>query len=146
MLEIRSNSDEVFDKLISTNLHTFNRSKCEWLRENTDIKPAKAKYYNFGVYEDDKLIGGAVGVIRFGWYFLEELWLDEKYRGKNIGTRLMEKIEECARANNALGVRTETWDFQARGFYEKLGYMVYATFEDCPPGTIDYFLRKRFRK
>lgn len=144
MIEINNNNDEEFDKLISTHLHTYNRSKCEWIRENTEIKPSKKEYHNFGVYEDNKLIGGAVGVIRFGWYFLEELWIDEKNRGKNIGTMLIEKIEKCAKENNALGVRMETWNFQARGFYEKQGYIVYATFEDCPPGTTDYFLRKRF--
>ena len=96
------------------------------------------------VYENNELIGGAVGTIRFGWYFLEELWVDEKYRGKNIGSTLIEKVEECAKSNRALGVRMETWNFQARGFYEKKGYKVYATFEDCPPGTIDYLLKKRF--
>lgn len=57
---------------------------------------------------------------------------------------LIDKIEECAKENNALGVRMETWDFQARKFYEKMGYIVYATFEDCPPGTIEYFLKKSF--
>lgn len=121
----------------------YNRSKCEWIRNNTKENET-TRYYNFGVYEDKQLIGGAVGVIQFGWYFLEELWIDEKYRGKNIGTLLIDKIENCAKENNALGVRMETWNFQARGFYEKMEYEVYSTFEDCPPGTIDYFLKKRF--
>ena len=121
-----------------------NRNKCEWIKENTEVKPSKDKYYNYGVYENNELIGGAVGTIRFGQYFLEELWVDEKYRGKNIGSTLIEKVEECAKSNRALGVRMETWNFQARGFYEKKGYKVYATFEDCPPGTIDYLLKKRF--
>lgn len=144
MIEIKFNSDEKFDKLISTNLHAYNRNKCEWIKENTEVKPSKCKYYNYGVYENNELIGGAVGTIRFGWYFLEELWVDEKYRGKNIGSTLIEKVEECAKSNRALGVRMETWNFQARGFYEKKGYKVYATFEDCPPGTIDYLLKKKF--
>lgn len=143
MIELESNSDKEFDKIISLNLHSYNRSKCQWIRDNTEIKPSKRKYYNLGVYEDEKLIGGAVGIIQFGWYFLEELWIDEKYRGENIGTMLIEKIEKYAKENNLLGVRMETWNFQAKGFYEKMGYKVYATFEDCPPGTIDYFLKKK---
>lgn len=144
MIDINSNNDELFYKLISSNLHIYNRSKCEWIRENTEVKPSISKYYNFGVYEDNQLIGGAVGIIKFGWYFLEGLWVDERYRRKNIGSMLIERIEECAKSNNTLGVRLETWNFQAREFYEKKGYTVYATFEDCPPGTIDYFLKKRF--
>lgn len=144
MIELKINNNEEFDKTISSNLHFYNRSKCQWIRENTEIKPSKRKYYNFGVYGNKELIGGAVGIIQFGWYFLEELWIDEKYRGRNIGTMLIEEIEKCAKENNALGVRMETWNFQARGFYEKMGYKVYATFEDCPPGTIDYFFKKKF--
>ena len=144
MIELKSNSEEKFNKIISRNLHEYNRDRCKWIRDNTEIKPSKRNYYNFGAYENGELIGGAVGIIQFGWCFLEGLWINEKYRGKDIGTMLIEKIEKCAKENNALGVRTETWNFQARGFYEKMGYTVYATFEDCPPGTIDYFLKKKF--
>ena len=32
--------------------------------------------------------------------------------------------------------------FQARPFYEKLGYRVFATLDDYPPGHGKYFLRK----
>ena len=38
----------------------------------------------------------------------------------------------------------ETWDFQARGFYEKNGYIVFAEIKNCPPRTIDYYLKKEF--
>lgn len=137
-------NNEEFDKIISANLHTYNRNKCEWIRKNTEEKPSKINYHNFGVYDCGKLIGGAIGIIQFGWYFLEELWIDENYRGNDIGTELIKNIEKCAINNNAIGVRMETWNFQAKGFYEKMGYKVYATFEDCPPGTVDYFLKKKF--
>ena len=146
LIEIKVNYNEEFDKIISENLHTYNRSKCEWIRENMEIKPPKRQYYNFGVYENNELVGGAVGIIRFGWYFLEELWLNENYRGKKIGTKLIQKIEECAKENNVIGIRMETWSFQARGFYEKMGYTVWAEIKDCPPGTIDYFLKKELKK
>lgn len=43
---------------------------------------------------------------------------------------------------NQTGIRMETWDFQARGFYEKNGYNVFGEIKDCPPGTICYFLKK----
>ena len=129
MLEIKSNKDEEFDKIIRTNLRKFNKSKCQWMKDNLDDIP-EDDYYNFAVYDDGKLVGGATGIIQFDWYFLEELWIDEKYRNKHIGTML---------------IRMETWNFQARGFYEKNGYEVYAQFEDCPPGTIEYFLKKKLK-
>ena len=39
-------------------------------------------------------------------------------------------------------VELATFSFQARPFYEKLGYEVFATLEDDPPGYRKYFLRK----
>ena len=144
MLEIKSNKDEEFDKIIRTNLRKFNKSKCQWMKDNLDDIP-EDDYYNFAVYDDGKLVGGATGIIQFDWYFLEELWIDEKYRNKHIGTMLIEKIEELAKSENLTGIRMETWNFQAKGFYEKNGYEVYAQFEDCPPGTIEYFLKKKLK-
>ena len=35
-----------------------------------------------------------------------------------------------------------TWDFQARPYYEKHGYQVFATIHDSPKGHIDYNLFK----
>ncbi len=36
----------------------------------------------------------------------------------------------------------DAFSFQARGFYEKLGYTVLGTLEDSPPGHSRYFLKK----
>ncbi len=144
MVEIKSNRDEKFDKLIRTNLRKYNKSKCQWMKDNLGDIP-EDNYYNFGVYDNGKLVGGASGIIQFDWYFLEELWVDEKYRKQHIGTKLLENIEELAKKENLTGVRMETWNFQAREFYEKNGYTVYAQIEDCPPCTIEYFLKKRLK-
>lgn len=140
---IKFNNDNSFYDEIRANLHRYNRSECQWIKNHTDTIPTAKKYYNFGVYENDKFIGGAIGTIQWDWYFLEEFWIDENYRGNGIGTKIINEIEKCAKENKAIGVRMETWDFQAKGFYEKMGYEVYATFEDCPPGTTEYFLRKK---
>ena len=37
----------------------------------------------------------------------------------------------------------DTFSFQARGFYERHGYEVYATLEGYPPGHQQLFLHKR---
>lgn len=95
-------------------------------------------------FDDNKLVGGAIGVIKYNWYFLDLLYVDENYRGQDIGTNLIKQIESFAKKENLTGVRMETWNFQARGFYEKMGYTVYGEIKNCPPGTIEYFLKKEF--
>lgn len=62
--------------------------------------------------------------------------------GRRVGQSLLEEIERFARQRGLTGVRMETWDFQAHGFYEKNGYAVFGQIEDCPPGTILYYLKK----
>jgi hypothetical protein len=36
----------------------------------------------------------------------------------------------------------DTFDFQARGFYERNGYELFGTLDDCPPGHKRYYLKK----
>lgn len=144
MITIKNDNNIEMKNIIHTNLRKNNREKCEWLKNNisADINVSNIKNCNFLVYDNDKLIGGAIGFIQYNWYFLDLLYIDEEYRGQNIGTSLIKQIEAFAKKENLTGVRMETWDFQAKDFYEKLGYTVYGEIKNCPPGTIDYFLKK----
>lgn len=146
MITIKNDNNIEMKNIIHTNLRKNNREKCEWLKNNisADINVSDIKNCNFLVYDNDKLIGGAIGFIQYNWYFLDLLYIDEEYRGQNIGTSLIKQIEAFAKKENLTGVRMETWDFQAKDFYEKLGYTVYGKIKNCPPGTIDYFLKKEF--
>ena len=93
-------------------------------------------------FDGEKLIGGAIGFIQYNWYFLDMLYVDTKYRKKGIATKLITEIEKYSKDKKLTGIRMETWNFQAKGFYEKMGYTVWAQIENCPPGTIDYYLKK----
>lgn len=142
MIKIEQNNDEKLKKIILKGLEENNKQKCQWFKENDYIDDNN---YSFLVYDNEKLIGGAIGYVLYNWYFLDLLWIEESYRGKNIGTSLIKRIEEYAKKESLTGIRMETWNFQAKGFYEKMGYKIYATIEDCPPGTINYFFRKKIK-
>lgn len=144
MIIIKNDNNAEIKNIIHTKLRKNNLNKCEWLRTNisNDINISDIRDNNFLAFDDDKLIGGAIGFIQYNWYFLDLLYVDEEYRGQNIGTKLLNQIEDFAKKENLTGIRMETWDFQARGFYEKNGYIVFAKIKDCPPGTINYYLKK----
>ena len=146
MITIKNNNNVEMKNIIHTNLRRNNREKCEWLRNNTpsDIKIPDIISSNFLAFDNDKLIGGAIGFLQYNWYFLDLLYINEEYREKYIGTNLLKQIEKFARKEKLTGIRMETWDFQAKGFYEKNGYIAFAEIKDCPPGTICYFLKKEF--
>lgn len=84
--------------------------------------------YNFSLFirdEDDVIIGGCNGSIIFGAIYTDQLWVDKRFRGSGIGRKIMEKVHDYARENGCTIATVATMSFQnARGFYEKLGYLV----------------------
>jgi ribosomal protein S18 acetylase RimI-like enzyme len=82
-------------------------------------------------------------MIGFSW----NCWRSRKnQRGKGCGKALMAQAENIARANGCIGLWLDTYEFQARGFYEKLGFEVFGTLDDHPIGQKRFFLRKRLSK
>lgn len=95
-----------------------------------------------------KIIGGLVANLQPGWKWMtvQRLWIEESHRRAGIGRQLLEAAEEEAQTQGCLHVAVDTTEFQARGFYEKQGYRVYAVQEDYPYGHRKFMLRKTFPK
>jgi GNAT superfamily N-acetyltransferase len=91
---------------------------------------------------ENRLCGGLVGATYWDWLELDYLWLGSALRGRGIGRQLVSMAEAEAVARGCSRVWLRTYDFQARGFYEKLGYRVVGTLEDYPPGGALYWMRK----
>ena len=87
--------------------------------------------------------GGLWGQVAYDWLFVELLIVPEQLRGAGHGTRLMREAERIAASRGAAGVWLDTFSFQARGFYEKLGYSCFGTLPDHPRGGARYFMQKR---
>jgi GNAT superfamily N-acetyltransferase len=93
--------------------------------------------------DDGKPVGGLYGRMFYDWLFIEYLAIPREMRGRDIGTALMDQAEALARAEGCIGIWLDTFTFQARGFYEKLGYAVFGELADYPRGAARYFLSKR---
>jgi ribosomal protein S18 acetylase RimI-like enzyme len=91
------------------------------------------------------LVGGLVAQTYWGWLYIDDLWVHERLRERSFGRELMRKVEIQARREGCQKAYLKTFDFQARGFYEKLGYRVVGQLDDYPPGQIFYWMRKDFR-
>ena len=92
--------------------------------------------------ETGETIGGLWGWTSFEYLHIDVLYLPESQRGTGLGTQLMRQAEEEAVRRGCFGVWLDTFSFQARGFYEKLGYSVFGTIDDYPPGHSRFFLKK----
>lgn len=89
-------------------------------------------------------VGGLWGTTLFGWLRIELLFVPEPLRGAATGSAIMNRAEALAAARGCIGASLDTYSFQARVFYEKLGYQLVGTIVDCPPGGARHFMQKRF--
>lgn len=78
--------------------------------------------------------GGLWAKPEWGLLFIETLILPEPLRGAGLGTRLLREAEGIARSRGYTGVFLDTFTFQARPFYERLGYAVFTIINEYPPG------------
>lgn len=142
-LKIMKDDNKDAEGYVLFHLHKYNQQHCEYIQEHSFYVLNDKINGDFIVYDDVEIIGGAIGYIKYGWYFLSDFYLNEKYRKKGLGSQIIQKIEEFALSNHAIGVRLSSWDFQAPKFYQKLGYTIWGEFKDCPLGTTCYYLFKR---
>lgn len=94
--------------------------------------------------ETGNVVGGLAGRLSAAWLYVELFWLPETLRGTGLGTRVMLAAEAEAVRRGCIGAHLDTYDYQAPGFYRKLGYEVFGSIEDHPPGHTRFWMRKRF--
>lgn len=87
--------------------------------------------------------GGLLGRTWLGWLYVELLYVPDGLRGGGVGRDLMLRAEAAARARGCIGIWLNTFSFQARGFYEKLGFTLIGQIDDYPVGHQRFFLQKR---
>ncbi|NKI94259.1 GNAT family N-acetyltransferase [Rhizobacter sp. SG703] len=95
------------------------------------------------VHDDQgQVVGGAWGYTGFQWLFIQLLVVPADARGQGLGTQIMQRAEAEAVERGCVGAWLDTFEFQARGFYEKLGYTCFGQIDDYPPGFARYFMKK----
>lgn len=92
--------------------------------------------------DDGNIVGGLLGESFWGWLHIDILWVDERLRGEGYGARLIAAAEAEALRRGCKHCLLDTFSFQARPFYEKLGYQVFGVLDDYPGEHERIFLRK----
>ncbi|WP_219410068.1 GNAT family N-acetyltransferase [Proteus terrae] len=103
------------------------------------------QYSPLAVFKEDngKKIGGITGDILGNWLRIRYLWVDKAYRGQNIGTELLQTMENTAKEKGAKYAEVDTFSFQALPFYQKQGFEIFGTLENYPISDKKYYLRKK---
>ena len=99
------------------------------------------------VLRDDQgaIVAGVSGGTWAGYLEIGALWVSDSRRGQGLGRQLLLAAEAEAARRGCDYVLLDTHDFQAPGFYQKLGYTVLGTFAGLAGGHARYFMQKRLR-
>lgn len=92
--------------------------------------------------EQGKIVGGLWGHTACGWLYTELLVVPEASRGQGLGARLLGIAEAEAVQRGCHGAWLDTHGFQAKGFYEKLGYTEFGRRENFPTGHARHYFQK----
>jgi ribosomal protein S18 acetylase RimI-like enzyme len=92
---------------------------------------------------DGSPVAGAFGWTWGGTCYIRHLFVPENMRRQGQGTMLMRAVEKEAKSRDFRQIVLETYDFQAPGFYEKLGFRVVGRVGDYPRGHEYLMLVKR---
>ena len=99
-----------------------------------------------GVEEDDKLIAGLDACITtFKILYVSTVFVNEEYRRKGIGARMIREMEKRAAAMDVNTIRLDTFDWQGKEFYEALDYQCVGHYDNSEDGYSEYFYMKRIK-
>jgi len=90
--------------------------------------------------QQNAVVGGVTANCFDGWMYIATLWVEKSLRNLRYSTRLMHLLEDEAIHSGCSHAHVDTYSFEAKPFYERLGYESFATLKDYPKGHCKYFL------
>ena len=98
-----------------------------------------------GVFIKDpsgRKLAGLTGSTSGNWLRIDMLWVSDELRGQGAGTQLIVAAEAEARARGCHYAQVDTASFQARPFYEKMGYSLRFSLDNYPRHHQRHYLSK----
>ena len=93
-----------------------------------------------------EVLGGLWGHTAYEWLFTQLLVVPADLRGTGLGTEIMRLAEAEVVQRGCHGAWLDTFEFQARAFYERLGYVCFGELPNYPSGYTRFFMRKDLGK
>jgi GNAT superfamily N-acetyltransferase len=93
--------------------------------------------------DSDEIVGGVYAETWLTHLHGHLLFVPEEMRGMGVGQKLVMEAEAEAIRRGCRTSVLDTYSFQARGFYERLGYSVFATLDDYPDGMSRFYMKKQ---
>jgi N-acetylglutamate synthase-like GNAT family acetyltransferase len=109
---------------------------------NREVIKEKATHFNVYAKENNQIVGGALVWEHSDAFYIDVLWLNENYRMKGIGSKIISIIDSVASDKGISKIFVDTYAFQAQEFYQKHGFNGIGIIPGYLLGYDRIFLRK----
>jgi ribosomal protein S18 acetylase RimI-like enzyme len=92
----------------------------------------------------DDVMGGLLAFTTMSNLVIELLWLDERYRRRGLGRKLILEAERIAEEHECIAVQASALSFQSPEFFHRMGYTVFGMSDGYPDPVKEYYLIKKF--
>jgi len=135
-LEVTATPSQADEEFVIAGTRSYNRAFAESDGQSLCV---------FARDEEGTIIGGVIA--RTYWQYLEVkfLWVHEHHRKEGLGSKVMHAAETEALRRGCTGAFLDTLSFQARGFYEKLGYAEFGRLPSFSGKHERHFMQKSLR-
>lgn len=132
-IEITAESTQADEEFVMAGTRSYNRAFAD-----VDGKALCV----FARDADGSIVGGVTARTYWRYLDIKFLWVHEQHRKEGLGSKIMLAAEAEARRRGCTGVFLDTFSFQARGFYERLGYTEFGRLSGFSGKHERHFMRK----
>lgn len=99
---------------------------------------------SIGIVEDGEVVAGLDACMTcFKILYVSTVFVDEAYRRKGYGRKLITELEKRAKGLGANTIRLDTFGYQGKDFYISLGYEQAGFYRNDEDDYEEYFFIKR---
>lgn len=92
--------------------------------------------------KDGAAVGGITASTLWDWLLIGILWIPVEVRRMGYGAQLLGRIEDLGRDHGCRFAKLDTFEFEAKQFYEAHGYRVDSKTDEFPTGHTQFHLIK----
>jgi GNAT superfamily N-acetyltransferase len=125
-------------ELLDNKLVEFNRKKVPFEQSEDRI------VLSYVLKDETGQAIAGINAMLYCWniLYVDILYVEDSHRGKGYGKLLLDKAESEAKKLGGYMSHLDTFDWQAKEFYEHLSYEVFGILENCPRGHNRYYMKK----
>jgi ribosomal protein S18 acetylase RimI-like enzyme len=133
---------EIIDEPAQELLDFFDQRIAEFNWANWEVN--ERKYLAVQLKDEHgNIIAGSTARTFGQWLLIKTLWVAENSRGQNLGSKILQEIEQAGIARGCKQCLLDTLNFQAMPFYEKYGYETQWVQQNYPLTGCKYFMVKQ---